>query len=87
VQRLSLSKGPGFHYIIPSFFKTIKTLEARGQSFSIVFRTFGDDLPDVMEAVADFCTGKVLSQRIAPRGNSMMPVFGIACYVTKKRLY
>jgi hypothetical protein len=61
VQRLSLSKGPGFHYIIPSFFKTIETLEARGQSFSIVFRTFGDDLPDVMEAVADFCAGKVLS--------------------------
>lgn len=65
---MSCSQGKGFHYIIPAFFKTIETLEARGQPFSIVFRTFGDDLRDVMAAVADFCEGKVgATLRLSPR--------------------
>lgn len=35
------------HYILPSFFRLLQHLKETGCSFTLVFRTFGQDLPDV----------------------------------------
>lgn len=56
---MQLSTKDGFYYIIPSFFKCLLELHKRDVKFSIIFRTFGDDLGEVMEAVTSFCEGKV----------------------------
>lgn len=44
-------------FIIPAFFQVVVTLITLRQSFSIVFRTFGSDGPDVIEEFNRFCTG------------------------------
>lgn len=49
--------GPGRHFMLPSFFEVVLALERAGRDFSIVFRTFGVDLPDVATEWNSFCTG------------------------------
>jgi hypothetical protein len=38
-----------YHYIIPSFLRLLKHLKETGRSFTLVFRTFGQDLPEVRQ--------------------------------------
>jgi hypothetical protein len=38
---------PQYHYILPSFFQLLKYLKENDYSFTLVFRTFGQDLPHV----------------------------------------
>ncbi|KAJ3586239.1 hypothetical protein NHX12_012639 [Muraenolepis orangiensis] len=41
-----------YHWILPSFFQLLRDLVAQGAEFSILFRTFGSDLPRVLSAVS-----------------------------------
>ncbi|TNN38919.1 hypothetical protein EYF80_050908 [Liparis tanakae] len=41
-----------FHWILPSFFQLLVDLVQEGRSFSVVFRTFGSDLPRALAAVS-----------------------------------
>jgi hypothetical protein len=47
----------GHHFLLPAFFHTLRELARVGRSFSLVFRTFGTDLPEVMRAVMAFAAG------------------------------
>eukprot|EP00761_Pharyngomonas_kirbyi_P013535 gb/GECH01013564.1/.p1 GENE.gb/GECH01013564.1/~~gb/GECH01013564.1/.p1 ORF type:complete len:416 (+),score=76.97 gb/GECH01013564.1/:1-1248(+) len=47
-----------YYFIIPSFFDTIIYLHENGFHFKIVFRTFGIDLPNVIQEFNEFCTGE-----------------------------
>lgn len=40
-----------YHWILPSFFQLLKDLVGEGREFAILFRTFGNDLPRVLNAV------------------------------------
>lgn len=50
--------GKGRHFLLPSFFELVLSLERAGRDFSIVFRTFGVDLPEVAAEWNSFCTGQ-----------------------------
>lgn len=50
------------HFLLPAFFKTITELKARGREFTIVVRTFGHDVADVVAAINAFAEGKHLPQ-------------------------
>ncbi len=52
-----LFRGARFN-LIPSFFKTLSFLRKSKREFSIVFRTFGNDLDDVILEFNRFCEGK-----------------------------
>lgn len=54
----------GRHFLIPAFFHTISTLAAQGRDFTVVIRTFGSDISDVVEAINAFAEGKHL---VGPR--------------------
>ncbi|KAG9269607.1 hypothetical protein AMEX_G16656 [Astyanax mexicanus] len=43
--------GKLYHWILPSFFQLLQDLASQGLEFSIVFRTFGTDLPRVLLVV------------------------------------
>lgn len=43
--------GKLYHWILPSFFQMLQDLSSQGVEFSILFRTFGTDLPRVLNAV------------------------------------
>uniref|UniRef100_A0A8C2ICC5 Si:dkey-32e6.3 n=1 Tax=Cyprinus carpio TaxID=7962 RepID=A0A8C2ICC5_CYPCA len=43
--------GKLYHWILPSFFQMLQDLASQGLEFSILFRTFGSDLPRVLNAV------------------------------------
>ena len=47
----------GYYQILPSFFKLLLVLEEKKIDYSIVFRTFGDDIPKVAEEFNLFCEG------------------------------
>ena len=47
-----------FHRMIPSFFHTLVELQKRKWSYTLVLRTFGSDLQDVVQAIQDFARGK-----------------------------
>jgi hypothetical protein len=49
---------PGEICILPGFFYTLAWLWRRGASFSVVFRTFGEDLPKLIEHFNRFCEGR-----------------------------
>ncbi|XP_030083924.2 uncharacterized protein LOC103817185 isoform X1 [Serinus canaria] len=51
---LSVPGEPGkrYHLILPSFFHLLDTLHRDGRAFAVVFRTFGTDLPRVLQAVS-----------------------------------
>jgi hypothetical protein len=48
----------GQRRILPSFFELLLTLQKSGRCFTIVFRTFGTDLRDVIAEMNMFATGK-----------------------------
>ncbi|KTG42781.1 hypothetical protein cypCar_00005620 [Cyprinus carpio] len=43
--------GKLYHWILPSFFQMLQDLSSQGLEFSILFRTFGSDLPRLLNAV------------------------------------
>lgn len=43
--------GKLYHWILPSFFQMLQDLASQGIDFSVLFRTFGTDLPRVLTAV------------------------------------
>jgi len=45
-------------FIIPAFFETLLQMRRRKQSFTLVFRTFGDDLGQVVHEFNAFCEGR-----------------------------
>ena len=45
------------HFILPSFFNTINKLQEDGRDFTIVIRTFGTDLPEILECLDAFARG------------------------------
>jgi len=44
--------------LIPAFFELLATLKLQKRSFSLCFRTFGEDLVDVAEELNAFCEGR-----------------------------
>ena len=53
----------GIHqFLLPSFFKTLSTLKQRGRSFSVVIRTYGDDMDELVACINAFSQGKHLSK-------------------------
>lgn len=48
----------GQRRILPSFFELLLHLQASGRSFTVVFRTFGTDLREVIEEMNLFATGR-----------------------------
>ncbi|CAL8324929.1 unnamed protein product [Merluccius merluccius] len=50
-----------YHWILPSFFQLLQDLVAQGAEFSILFRTFGSDLPRVLSAMS-----RTLTQGLHP---------------------
>ncbi|CAG9310386.1 unnamed protein product [Blepharisma stoltei] len=48
----------GNYFLIPSFFNLIRSLSACQREFSIVFRTFGNDMEEVINEFNLFCNGK-----------------------------
>ena len=49
--------GEGKYHICPSFFRTLIYLKKQKREFSVVFRTFGDDLDKVKWEFNRFCDG------------------------------
>ncbi|ELR15527.1 uncharacterized protein ACA1_163650 [Acanthamoeba castellanii str. Neff] len=50
---------PQYHYILPSFLHLLKHLKESGlYTFTLVFRTFGQDLPHLTQHFDEFCEGK-----------------------------
>jgi len=47
-----------YHVIVPGLYKLIQYLVQNQRSFSILFRTFGQDLKEVAKKYNDFCCGK-----------------------------
>lgn len=43
--------------LIPGFFKLLVFLKKTKRDFSLVFRTFGEDLPDIIWEFNKFCSG------------------------------
>ncbi|CCW60853.1 unnamed protein product [Phytomonas sp. EM1] len=56
-QCLKLNSGDGYHSIVPSFFNLINLLSNLDWSFTLIFRTFGSDLPKVLEEWQQFVQG------------------------------
>lgn len=50
--------GKGYNWILPSFFHLIEKLHQEGRQFSVILRTFGTDLPPVLQAVQSAFKGK-----------------------------
>lgn len=50
--------GEGKYHLIPSFFRMLIYLKKAKREFSIVFRTFGEDLNNVVFEFNKFCNGE-----------------------------
>jgi len=50
--------GEGRFHLIPSFFRTLIYLKKQKREFSVVFRTFGEDLKAVVWEFNQFCSGQ-----------------------------
>ncbi|KAM8930800.1 uncharacterized protein RCH25_006775 [Pelodytes ibericus] len=48
----------GYNWILPSFFRLIEGLHQQGRPFSVILRTFGTDLPLVLQAVDSAFKGR-----------------------------
>lgn len=48
--------GRRYHWVLPSFFRLLQDLVAQEAHFSVVFRTFGTDLPRMMSAMSSALT-------------------------------
>ena len=49
--------GEGKYHLVPSFFRTLIYLKKAKKEFAIVFRTFGEDLTNVIFEFNKFCNG------------------------------
>lgn len=49
--------GEGKYNLIPSFFRTMIQLKKQKREFSIVFRTFGTNLKEIIWEYNQFCQG------------------------------
>ncbi|KAM6256896.1 uncharacterized protein LJ264_008213 [Porphyrio hochstetteri] len=47
-----------YHLILPSFFRLLDTLHREGRAFTVIFRTFGTDLPRALRAVSSALAGQ-----------------------------
>ena len=52
------------HFLLPAFFHTITELKKRKRTFSIVIRTFGTDVEDVVNALSAYAEGNHLSKYV-----------------------
>ena len=50
--------GEGKYHLIPSFFRTLIFLKKQKREFAVVFRTFGEDLDNIVWEYNQFCTGQ-----------------------------
>ena len=50
--------GEGKYHLVPSFFRTLIQLKKQKREFSVVFRTFGHDLHNIIWEFNKFCTGQ-----------------------------
>ncbi|KAM6470546.1 uncharacterized protein PHA67_019666 isoform 1-T1 [Liasis olivaceus] len=41
-----------YHLVLPAFFYLLESLHREGREFAVIFRTFGTDLPQVLQAVS-----------------------------------
>lgn len=48
----------GRYHLIPGFFRTLMYLKKQKKEFSVVFRTFGQDLDEVVFEFDKFCSGE-----------------------------
>eukprot|EP00657_Telonema_sp_P-1_P009660 TRINITY_DN3901_c0_g1_i1.p1 TRINITY_DN3901_c0_g1~~TRINITY_DN3901_c0_g1_i1.p1 ORF type:complete len:308 (+),score=63.24 TRINITY_DN3901_c0_g1_i1:64-987(+) len=46
------------HFIVPAFFHTISELSRRGREFTLVIRTYGTDMQDILSALNAYAQGK-----------------------------
>lgn len=56
-ERLKIEQVKQSHQIIPSFFHLINVLSELNWPFTLVFRTFGNDLPEILSEWKDFVMG------------------------------
>ncbi|KAF1317999.1 hypothetical protein FI667_g14343, partial [Globisporangium splendens] len=47
-----------YFFVVPSFFRFVQYLHARGSRFNLIFRTYGDDLARIAQEFNCFCEGK-----------------------------
>jgi hypothetical protein len=52
------SSSEKFHYLVPSFLNLLKHLHDTRRQFTLVFRTYGQDLPELVTHFDEFCEGK-----------------------------
>ncbi|XP_040538339.1 uncharacterized protein LOC416055 isoform X1 [Gallus gallus] len=59
-QELSVQDGHGkhYHFILPSFFRLLDALHRNGRDFTVIFRTFGTDLPRALLALRSALAGQ-----------------------------
>ncbi|XP_065605458.1 uncharacterized protein LOC136056969 [Cyrtonyx montezumae] len=59
-EELSVRDGHGkhYHFILPSFFRLLEALRWDGRDFTIIFRTFGTDLPHTLLALRSALAGQ-----------------------------
>lgn len=59
-QELSVQDGHGkhYHFILPSFFRLLDALYRNGRDFTVIFRTFGTDLPRALLALRSALAGQ-----------------------------
>lgn len=48
----------GLRHLVPAYFHFLRTIQARGVPFGVVFRTFGTDLPEILAEHNLFCEGR-----------------------------
>jgi len=49
--------GEGKYHILPSFFRTLIFLKKQRRDFNVCFRTFGNDLDNIVWEFNEFCCG------------------------------
>merc|ERR1719326_1995997 len=54
----ALCSDEGYHRFLPAFFDTLVELRRRGRPYSVVVRTFGTDLPHLLDALDAFGRGR-----------------------------
>lgn len=51
------TNGKLYHYILPTFFNTICVMHKEQRDFAIIIRTFGLDIPSILNAIRAFLNG------------------------------
>lgn len=70
-----------YHWILPSFFQLLQDLATRGGEFTIIFRTFGTDLPRLLSTLQ-----RVLTQGSHPLFPNL-PALRVSCCCCLQLLY